>query len=327
MLSHVDRLIGQEHNETVPRSHTTTETPSTLLSDNNATLKTEAPMLNASMLSGDVQAEPTRKTGENRSGELVSERHNAQESSLESGLRQAEASRTTLNEQNGRGRLDEMRSRRRSSSVDMRDSRNAHVHNESAVREQALNLRVMPQEGSREISLELRLPNQGQDAPLTRAETSWEVRAGHAFEDILARELHQNFNNDIVRHASVMLRESGEGIIKLALKPESLGNVKIRLEMTENKITGIIIVESEEALRAFEREISSLEKAFRDSGYDGANLEMSLAADGREMQQQWQTNRSLPYAADRYDAAAEFVEIPLILDVYHQGAMAVNMLA
>jgi flagellar hook-length control protein FliK len=183
---------------------------------------------------------------------------------------------------------------------------------------------------SKEIMLELRLPVQGQEA--SSAVTSWEAKASQSFENFLARELHQNLNNDIVRHASVMLKENNEGTIRLALKPESLGNVKIRLEMAENKITGQIIVESEEALRAFEREIASLEKAFRDSGFAGADLEMSLAADGREAQQQWQgteASRSLPwhYAASQYDAAAEQSEIPLTLDFYRQGTMAVNMLA
>jgi hypothetical protein len=65
----------------------------------------------------------------------------------------------------------------------------------------------------------------------------------------------------------------------LNLKPEALGNVKIRLEMTENKIAGHIIVESDEALRAFEQEIRALEQSFLDSGFDGASLEMAVAPD------------------------------------------------
>jgi hypothetical protein len=95
---------------------------------------------------------------------------------------------------------------------------------------------------------------------------------------MLARELHQNLNGDIVRHAAILLRDGGEGTIRLSLKPESLGNVKIRLEMAENKITGHIIVESDEALRAFEREIRSLEQAFKESGFDGASLQMAVAS-------------------------------------------------
>jgi hypothetical protein len=103
---------------------------------------------------------------------------------------------------------------------------------------------------------------------------------GGNFEGVLARELRQNLNGDIVRHAQLILRDKGEGIIRLSLRPESLGNVKIRLELTENKIAGRIIVESGEALRAFEREIASLEQAFRDSGYESAELSAFLSQDG-----------------------------------------------
>jgi flagellar hook-length control protein FliK len=135
-----------------------------------------------------------------------------------------------------------------------------------------------------------------------------------------------------VRHASVILRDSSEGTIRLALKPESLGNVKIRLEMAENKITGRIVVESEEALHAFEKEITSLEKAFVESGFEGANLEMSLAADsgGAEQWQGTEASQSLMrlIAASHYEAtAAEWTEIPTALDYYYQGTRSINVLA
>jgi hypothetical protein len=123
-----------------------------------------------------------------------------------------------------------------------------------------------------------------------------EARPAETFHEMLSRELHQNLNGDIVRHASILLRDGGEGLIRLSLKPESLGNVKIRLEMAENKIAGHIIVESDDALRAFEQEIRSLERAFLDSGFDGANLEMSLAGDGGQ------------YGSRGGEAAAPFFE-------------------
>ena len=269
---------------------------------------------------------------------LASDRKVAQETASDALLRQAEARKATGTEKEGRSRLEEARSRdrRKAVTLEVRDFRSTGAVAETGGKDGAVQLRVgaetrVPGEAtSREITLELRLPNQGQESP--SAQHSWEAKAGQAFESMLARELHQNFNNDIVRHASVMLRDGNEGTIKLALKPESLGNVKIRLEMAENRITGHILVESEEALRAFEREIASLEKAFRDSGFEGADLEMSLAADGREAQQQWQeaeASQSLPwqFAASRYDAADDQVEAPLVFDVYRQGARAINMLA
>ena len=116
----------------------------------------------------------------------------------------------------------------------------------------------------------------------SQAEVSYnrENRSQLSFRETLARELHENLNGDIVRHASVILKNGGEGLIRLSLRPEHLGNVKIRLEMSENKVVGRIVVESGEALRAFEQELRSLEQAFLDSGFDGASLEMSVSSDG-----------------------------------------------
>jgi flagellar hook-length control protein FliK len=137
-----------------------------------------------------------------------------------------------------------------------------------------------------------------------------EKSAGQAFEDILARELHQNLNGDIVRQASILVRDGGEGTIRLSLKPEALGMVKIRLEMAENKITGHIIVESDEALRAFEKEIHALEQAFRDSGFEGASLDMALAGDGGQNSGQGQWRR---------DAATPLLPPQLVSSSYEPG--------
>ena len=125
------------------------------------------------------------------------------------------------------------------------------------------------------------------------------------FEDALAKELRGNLSTDIVRNAAVIVRNGGEGTIRLSLHPASLGDVKIRLELTENKITGHIIVESNDALRAFERELPVLEKAFRDSGFSETNLEMSLYQDGGDFgsHEQRQEGNFLAQvlAASRYD--------------------------
>jgi len=134
------------------------------------------------------------------------------------------------------------------------------------------------------------------------------------FEDALAAQLRGNLSGDIVRDAAVIVRNGGEGTIRLSLRPASLGDVKIRLELTENKISGHIIVESGEALRAFERELPVLEKAFRDSGFSETNLEMFLASEnshgggtfgGREERQERDDFLISALAASRYEAESD----------------------
>jgi flagellar hook-length control protein FliK len=287
----------------------------------------------AAELTGISKDESKKSRPRQNSGEAIDRSEFAAEKNKTEALsHRIETKKEISGEKELRNRLEEARSRRRAVSFDLRDYRSSSQA-DLTHREGAVQLRIgaetrVPVDTTREITLELRLPNQGQDS--SSAATTWETKASQALENMLARELHQNFNNDIVRHASIALRDGNEGTIRLALKPESLGNVKIHLEMAENKIIGHIVVESEEALRAFEREISSLEKAFRDSGFESANLEMSLAADGRGAEQQWQemeASRFLPgqIAASRYDAALEQMETPITLDIY-QGTRAVNVL-
>ncbi|MCL2244922.1 MAG: flagellar hook-length control protein FliK [Treponema sp.] len=171
-----------------------------------------------------------------------------------------------------------------------------------------------------EITLDLRMPVNSQ------AQTAWDVKAPAALENMLARELHQNFNGDIVRHASMILRNGGEGIIKLALHPETLGNVKIRLEMAENKITGFIEVESKEAMNAFRKEIAALEQAFREQGFAEASLDLSLTADG-EKQEFESPSFITRAAASSYEDSYE-QETSSIVDVFFgRNTSSVNMLA
>ncbi|GHU38845.1 hypothetical protein FACS1894190_01380 [Spirochaetia bacterium] len=125
-------------------------------------------------------------------------------------------------------------------------------------------------------------------------------------ENFLARELHQNLNGDIVRQASVMLREGGSGTIRLSLKPESLGNVKIMLEMSENKIQGHITVESNEAMKAFTQELKALEQTFRDNGYENATLtldqyEQNGAKDG-------ENRENVPFLAEKEPMGRKYEE-------------------
>ena len=240
------------------------------------------------------------------------------------------------------GRLDELRSRSRRDRVtfEVRDMRTGETNAANNAQTRSYTVtetaagRVHGEAPVREITLELRLPDQHNGSTgQSTAQTTWEAKAGGtAIENMLARELHQNFNGDIVRHASMALHDGGEGTIKIALKPESFGNVKIRLEMTENKITGHIVVESEEALNAFRKEIASLEQAFRDSGFTNADLNLSLTADGRNAQdwEQEQGSFTPRMIASRYDdSSREGAEHDMrAIDVYiGRKSGSINMLA
>ncbi|HSV55620.1 MAG TPA: flagellar hook-length control protein FliK [Magnetospirillaceae bacterium] len=103
---------------------------------------------------------------------------------------------------------------------------------------------------------------------------------GASFADVLARHMGETGGQDIVRAAHLVLRDGDSGLIRLRLEPDSLGNVKIELKMTENNITGRIIVETEEAKTAFERSLAGLRDAFTAGGFGTASLEVSVGGGG-----------------------------------------------
>ncbi|MDR1908503.1 MAG: flagellar hook-length control protein FliK, partial [Spirochaetaceae bacterium] len=164
--------------------------------------------------------------------------------------------------------------------------------------------------GGNEAALVLNLASHAESRAASEA-GSLNEPSGLSFRELLSRELRSGLGSDIVRQAAILLRDGGEGTIRLSLRPESLGNIKIRLELTENRITGLIVVENGEALKAFESELASLEQSFRDSGYEGASLEMALSGDGGQGAYRddgegpWFSER---LAASSYDDAAFWEE-------------------
>ena len=151
----------------------------------------------------------------------------------------------------------------------------------------------------KEITVELRQFEERSEKPAAEGQ---KTPAGESFEQLLARELRGDLSADIVRQASIVLRDGGEGTIRLSLKPETLGKVKIHLEMAENRISGHIFVESEEALRAFKQEIQSLEQSFRDSGFEAS---LNAALDYRNGEQHRNEIDVEPYYSEQYAASYE----------------------
>jgi flagellar hook-length control protein FliK len=99
---------------------------------------------------------------------------------------------------------------------------------------------------------------------------------GQDFQSLLAQRMQDAWNGEIVQSARIVLRDGDAGTIRLRLRPESLGNVKIELNLSDNNISGRILVESDEAKSAFERNMNQLSDAFRQGGFDSARLEVAV---------------------------------------------------
>jgi flagellar hook-length control protein FliK len=103
------------------------------------------------------------------------------------------------------------------------------------------------------------------------------AQAGNStFAARLAERLQDSYNGQIVQHSAIVLRDGGSGLIRLNLKPETLGNVKVHLDLADNSITGTIVVESEAAKDIFTANLEHLSKSFVDSGFDSATLNVTV---------------------------------------------------
>ena len=91
----------------------------------------------------------------------------------------------------------------------------------------------------------------------------------------LAR-IREMTGSDLVRAVALVVRDGG-GEIRLTLKPESLGSVRIRLSIEDGKVEGRIVVDTPEARQAFEAGIDSLTRALQADGFQTGSLQVSVS--------------------------------------------------
>jgi hypothetical protein len=149
----------------------------------------------------------------------------------------------------------------------------------------------------------------GAAAGLTRSPASL---PGSVFQERLLPE--------IVQHAGIVLRDGGEGEIRLVLKPEHLGSVRIRLHLGESSLEGRIVVDNSNVKELLEANLEQLKSALRQEGYASANIDVTVSGDG-DRRREVDPGRALPALAAR--PAEEFERAtPVMLDL---GFTAVNL--
>ena len=121
--------------------------------------------------------------------------------------------------------------------------------------------------------------------------------------------------NETVKHTSMILKDNGKGEIKLILKPESLGSVRIKILLDNNNIEGRIIVENNSIKEMFQSNLSELEQAFKEEGFESASLEVSVSGQGAENKEEEQG--FLQYGtADEFEKNISFINEYMTDDTY-----------
>jgi flagellar hook-length control protein FliK len=87
--------------------------------------------------------------------------------------------------------------------------------------------------------------------------------------------LREMAGSELVRASTLVLKDGG-GEIKLVLKPESLGSVRIRMNLVDNAIEGRIIVDSSAVKHVFDGSVDALRRALTAEGFQMGSLQVSV---------------------------------------------------
>ena len=93
--------------------------------------------------------------------------------------------------------------------------------------------------------------------------------------------MNETGNRELVRKIDFILKNDNQGEIKLILKPEALGNVRINLSLNENHIAGKIFVDNSSVRDIFLNNMDQLTSILKENGYEDAALEVWIGQDNR----------------------------------------------
>lgn len=142
----------------------------------------------------------------------------------------------------------------------------------------------------------------------------------------LSRQIFKAFGERVipglVQKTAIIVKEGGDGEIRLVLKPESLGNVRIRVNIVNNTVEARIVVENNNVKALFEGSLDHLKSSLREEGFQAAGLEVSV---GNRKTRDQAGGDELPFRRDA-EVDSEFERtLPGIFEFGHEHLM-VNLI-
>ncbi|MBO6177391.1 MAG: flagellar hook-length control protein FliK [Treponema sp.] len=147
----------------------------------------------------------------------------------------------------------------------------------AAALEEASPLKIkVSEKDSSSVDMTLNLEQQHAAQNITSSTSQAAAADGSTFQQMLSQTIQHNAP-EFVKAGNIVLRDNSNGSINMILKPESLGNVKVSLQLSDKVITGQIVVATKEAFEAFKENLDTLRQAFQQSGFENAQFELSFA--------------------------------------------------
>ena len=109
-------------------------------------------------------------------------------------------------------------------------------------------------------------------------------------EETSLRDVYKGMGRDAVEQVKVnIIKSAVKGVdkIEIQLKPEDLGRVHIKMQISKDgKLQADIIASRQETLDILQKEAETLQKAFNEAGFDTDNSSFSFSFRGEEEQKQ-----------------------------------------
>ena len=151
-----------------------------------------------------------------------------------------------------------------------------------------------------------------EDAGSTHARFSLQTAEESKGAALLDRQLKNEGTAELTKNIRFVLKDNKEGEIKLILKPEALGKVRINLNLHENNIVGKIIVENNSVRQVFMNNMADLTRALEDSGFNSAALDVSVGGGQSEGRGQYREERPVYFTDNVLDDLED--RIPVVFD-------------
>jgi flagellar hook-length control protein FliK len=136
-------------------------------------------------------------------------------------------------------------------------------------------LKVNAHEGTRDNVLYFSLKD-GESGRESAPDPGTVTRGQAGFDQHMMEKLKNSLQSEIVKHTKLILKENGNGEIRIVLKPESLGNIRMRVHLQNNHIDGRIFVENNNIKEIVDQAMNNLNAAFKQEGFDSISLRVSV---------------------------------------------------
>ena len=198
--------------------------------------------------------------------------------------------------------------------VDLRRVEKSHASAENVPRAAGI-LSASDKDATTPVALRLGVER----APFAEALPKPAPSASHAQTPL--ERLREMAGSELLRATSLVLKDGG-GEIRLVLKPESLGSVRIRMNVVDNAIEGRIIVDSAEVKHVFDGSVDALRRALTAEGFQTGSLQVSVGGQNAENGERRQQEQAA--AVRRITAQGFERNVPGVEDV-SLGDLFVNL--